>query len=209
MKNRSKLLRGAFIAAFLSLLIIGSARLTLLGFGWWIDCGDQPAKSDILVVLAGDYYRPAFAAELYAQGYAPEVWISRPKRDASLAKLDGLGIRLPTEESVNRQILVKRGVPDKRVHLYGRAVNSTADEASALREEFPAAGKKILVVTSRYHVRRSRLIFRRLLPDADVRVVSAPFDASQKRWWKDKELAENAPLEIMKTIFYLAGGRMK
>ena len=209
MKNRSKLLRGALFAVLGAALVIGSARLALLGIGWWIDFSDRPVKSDVLVLLEGEYSRSLFAAELYAQGYAPEIWLSRPRPSTSDVELEKFGIRLPNDETINRQILVKRGVPDDRIRLYGHGAVSTADEALALSREFPPAGKKILVVTSRYHARRSRIIFRRLLPEADVRVVAAPFTASQKRWWKDKEMSENAPLEIMKTIYFMAGGRMK
>lgn len=194
--------------ALVLLLIIGSARLALFGVGWWIDFGEEPVKSDILVVLAGDYARSALAAQLYARGYAPGVWVSRPKRPSAYVKLDELGLRLPSEESIVRQILVKRGVPDRNVHLYGRDVNSTADEASELGREFPTAGKTILVVTSRYHARRSRIIFRRLLPEADIRV-AAPSADSERNWWKDKELAQNALLEMFKLPYFLSGGRMR
>ncbi len=209
MNKRSKLLRGALLAGFLTLALVGSMRLTLFVIGWWIDCSEQPVKSDILVVLAGDYARPSYAAELYAQGYAPDIWISRPKRLSTLVTLDRLGIRLPNEESVNRQILVKRGVPDRHIRLYGLDAKSTADEALTLRREFPPSGKKILVVTSRYHVRRSRLIFHRFLPEADIRVVAAPYEDSNQKWWKNKELAQNALLEIFKTLYFLSGGRMQ
>jgi uncharacterized SAM-binding protein YcdF (DUF218 family) len=207
--NRFKPLRGALIALFASLAVVGSARLALRGVGWWIDFGDQPVKSDIIVVLAGSYARPPFAAELYAQGYAPDVWISRPRRVAAYVKLDGLGIRLPREEFINREILIKRGVPGNRIRLYGFDANSTADEADALRREFPSAGKKILVVTSRFHARRARMIFRRLLPEAEIRVVSVPGEASSQKWWQNKELAEHAALEPVKALFFLAGGRMR
>ena len=209
MNNRSKALRGVFLAAFVSLLVFASARLTLLGVGWWIDDGDQPVKSDIIVILAGDISRELLGAELYAQGFAPDVWISRARPDSSIAELAKFGIPMPSEEAIDRQILVKRGVPNDRIRVYGSDVVSTADEAEALRREFPSRGKRILVVTSRYHVRRARIVFRRLLREADVRVVAEPYDDSRKPWWKDKELAENAPLEIMKTLYYLTGGRMK
>jgi uncharacterized SAM-binding protein YcdF (DUF218 family) len=208
MNNRSKPLRWALIAVFAALLAAAAARLALSAVGWWIDSADEPVKSDIIVVLAGDYARAAFAAELYAQGLAPDVWISRPRRLSALVKLDGLGIHLPAEESIDREILIKRGVPENHIRLYARDAVSTADEAEALGREFPAAGKKILVVTSRFHARRSRMIFRRLLPKAEIRVAAAP-EASYREWWKDKELAERAVMEPLKALFFWAGGRMR
>ena len=208
MSPRFKRPSRALLACFFALALIASARLTLYAVGRWIDYSEIPVKSDILVVLAGDYSRPAYAAELYAQGFAPDVWISRPMRSATLVKLDGYGINLPSQESINRRILVKRGVPDAHIHLYGRDVNSTVDEALALRREFPLSGKKIMVVTSRFHARRTRMIFSRFLPEALVRVVTEPYADPGRKWWTDTELAQNTVLELFKTVFFLAGGRM-
>ncbi|HEX4048386.1 MAG TPA: YdcF family protein [Elusimicrobiota bacterium] len=199
----------ALTAVLLALLAAASALLARRAIGWWIDSSDQPVKSDILVVLAGDYSRPVFAAKLYARGYAPDVWISRPERDPALVELERYGIHLPQEDELDRKILVIGGVPETRIHLYGRDVGSTADEADALRREFPPAGKKILIVTSRFHARRARLIFRRLLPGADIRVVAEPYPPNRIAWWKDKDLVGDAILEPLKTIFFLTGGRLK
>ena len=194
---------GAALAAFFA---AGLAALALPFSGWWIDFGEQPVKSDVIVALAGDFARPFHAADLYAQGFAPEVWISRPRRPAGEARLDAIGVQLPREESVDRQILLKEGVPDAHIHLYGHDVLSTVDEARSLRREFLPQGMKILIVTSRYHARRSRMIFRRVFPDADVRVIAAPDENFTRKWWKSKELAQNTVLELFKTAYYLAGG---
>ena len=209
MSRKSKLPRTVLITGLLALALAVSARLALLGVGWWIDFGEAPAKSDVMVVLAGSFARPAYAAELFAQGYAPEVWLSRPRRPSSLVELDKLDVHLPREEEINREILMKRGVPKDRIRFYGGIVNSTADEASELRRDFPPKGKKILLVTSRFHARRSRLIFRTILPEADLRVVSTPYEDFDRRWWKSKELLQNGIGEIVKVIYFLCGGRMR
>ncbi len=193
----------------MTLAAAAAAALTLFGVGWWIDFGQQPVKSDVMVVLAGGFARPAYAADLYVQGFAPDVWISRPRRISAHAQLERLGIRLPREESINRDILAKRGVPTKRIHLYGDGVNSTADEAAALRAAFPSKGKNILVVTSRFHARRARMVFRSLMPEANIVVAATPYENFTVKWWKDKELASNAVLEVFKTVFFLAGGRIR
>jgi uncharacterized SAM-binding protein YcdF (DUF218 family) len=93
--------------------------------------------------------------------------------------------------------------------MYGRDVNSTAAEGEALRREFPSAGKKILIVTTRFHARRARLTFGLLLPGAEVRVVAAPFNDANTDWWTNKEYAENAVMETVKTLYFILGGRMK
>jgi|GEM_PF-2090726 len=206
-KKRRPSRRVVWIVAALALLV-ASPFLALRAVAWWIDCGEAPVKSDILVALAGEYSRPAYAAELFAQGYAPDVWISRPERIPSHARLEKFGVHLPAEEEIDMKILLAAGVPEDRIHLYGHNASSTFEEAQALRADYAYAGKKILIVTSRFHVRRARMIFRRSLPGAEIHVVAEPYDAPQGDWWKDKDLAENAVLETLKTIYFLLGGRM-
>ena len=207
MSQRFQLPRAVLFAGLLALALAASARLALFAVGWWIDFGEQPVKSDVLLVLTGNYARTAYAADLFAQGYAPEVWVGRPRRYSSLVQLDEMGIRLPREEDIDREILLKRGVPRSRIHLYGRDVGGTAEEASALRAEFPPRGKKILAVTSRYHARRALLILRRLLPEAEVRVVATPYENFDRRWWENKEQLLNGISEALKTLYFLSGGR--
>lgn len=207
--KKNKLTRLALSAALAAAALTVAARLTMFTIGWWIDFGEEPAKSDVIVSLAGGYARSAYAAELFAQGWAPEVWISRPRRDSSLARLDRLGVHFPREEEVNRDILTKLHVPAGQIHLYGRDVNSTADEAAALRQELPPQDRRILVVTSRFHARRTRLIMRRILPDAQIRVVAVPEEGFDRRWWQSKELTQNGLFEVLKTVYFLLGGRMR
>jgi uncharacterized SAM-binding protein YcdF (DUF218 family) len=209
MSRETKLPRAVRFGAILAASLAAAWLLTVRGVGWWLDFGEAPVKSDAILVLAGNFERPAYAAELFAAGDAPEIWIGRPRRLPSLAQLDAMGISYPREEDVDREILLKLGVPKERVRLYGRDLNSTADEGEALRAEFPPAGKKILVVTSRYHARRARLILRRVLPEAEIRVAAKPDAEGGRRWWGDKEMAQNGISEILKTVFFLAGGRYR
>jgi len=176
------------------------------GVGWWLDCSDAPVKSDLMVVLAGNYSRPLAAADFYREGYAPEVWLSVPYRSEAEERVRALGIALPTEESVDRDILVKSGVPADKIHLYGERVLSTLNEALALDRAAELKGKSILLVTSRTHARRARWIFRRTLPHARVRVAASPYDRFTRRWWRDRHLAQEAVLEMTKALFYLFGG---
>lgn len=203
---KKRLAKAAFWMGAFALAAAVSVRVAMSAAGWWIDFGEQPVKSDIMVVLAGDYARPLYAADLYAQGYAPEVWISRPQHLRLEDRLREIGLLLPREESVDRQILMKKGVPDKHIHMYGQGVLSTVDEARSLRREFLPRGMKILIVTSRFHSRRAGMIFRRVFPDAQIRMVSAPDPDFSRAWWKNKELAQNTLLEMFKTLYFFSGG---
>lgn len=42
---------------------------------------DEPIPADIVVVLAGASERAFYVADIYLQGYAPMVFVSRPMKE--------------------------------------------------------------------------------------------------------------------------------
>lgn len=199
---RRPLAWAAALAAALALALRGSVGLV----AWWLDFSEEPVPADFIVVLAGDFRRPAYGADLFRAGLAPEVWIGRPRREGSLAFLDREGLKVPVEEDLNAALLLKHGVPADRVRRFGRALRSTVDEARAFAREARPEGKRVLVVTSRYHARRSRLVFRDALRRSEVRVCASPYEEFDRRWWTHQDFARNAVLETAKTLYYLLGG---
>lgn len=175
------------------------------GVALWIGGEDKPTPSDLIVVLSGAYSRSFYAATLYSQGMGPQVWVSQPKVERVQTMIEELGILDPREPLIHTAILAKRGVPVSKIKLYGPEVDSTVDEAMALRRELGDTTKKLLVVTSAYHVRRSRLILRHYLPHAILRVVATPYEDGERwTWWRHKPLAQSATLEPFKLANYLA-----
>jgi uncharacterized SAM-binding protein YcdF (DUF218 family) len=171
--------------------------------GWWLDCADPPQRADAIVVLGGGFSRPPYAADLYREGLAPRVWLARIRPDEYEAPLRTLGVPLRPETELNRLILLKKGVPAEDIRLYGQDINSTLDEADALAREF--RGGTVLLVTSRYHARRARLIFRDRLPGSRVIVCPTPYETFDRRWWRRKNLALAAVTETCKLLNYLTG----
>ncbi|MBI5240171.1 MAG: YdcF family protein [Elusimicrobia bacterium] len=174
--------------------------------GWWLDCSDPPERADAIVVLGGGFFRPMYGADLYREGLAPQVWISRILPEEHEAPLRELGVPLRSETALNRIILLKKGVPAKDIRLYGQDVNSTRDEAASFAREFGGGrGRTILLVTSRYHARRARLIFRGRLPGSRVIVCPTPYETFDRRWWRHKGLTFAAATETLKLLNYLTG----
>jgi uncharacterized SAM-binding protein YcdF (DUF218 family) len=197
-------LKGALLCAAAALLLAGLAAWLP---GWFIDFSDVPRKADMIVVLAGAYSRPFYAADLYREGLAPEIWLSRPYRPPSELKAVSLGVPIPAEEENNRAILLRLGVSADKIHLYGASTMSTANEAVAFRRAADPRGKTVLVVTSRWHARRAKWVFRHDLPGARVLVCATPYEEFSRRWWSSQDLARGAIMESAKMLYYLLGGR--
>jgi uncharacterized SAM-binding protein YcdF (DUF218 family) len=183
------------------------AAFCFLSIGDWLHNDDSPVKADAIILLGGNPSRAYHAADLYHQGYAPYIYLSVPRRTNTETLLDNSDIFMPREEEINRQVLIKKGIPTDSIITLDQTAVSTADEADEVSKIVKSNGCCIIVVTSPYHVRRAKMIFRDNVQGCDVRVVGSSYEPYPSKWWKDKELAGNIILEIHKIIFYELGGR--
>jgi len=198
--------RGLFLLA----VLLTAAICAGAGFFYaadWLSVADQPQKADAILVLGGSFTRPFQAADLYRRGFAPKIYISAPVRERQYRLLDEAGIPYPREEDVEREVLLKKGVPASAIELLGKNLVSTAAEAQAARALFAKGRPRLLVVTSPYHLRRARMIFSDALPTADIRMIATSYDPFPQAWWKDQGAARNVLLELAKIVFYELGGR--
>lgn len=195
---------------FLLIVLIAAAIGAAAGLNYatdWLGTGDRPQKADAILVLGGSFTRPFQAADLYRQGLARKIYISVPAREDQHRLLDEAGIAFPREEEIVRQVLLKKGVPASAIEYFGKASVSTAAEAQAARVLFAGGAPRLLVVTSPYHLRRTKMIFADALPAADIRVIATSYDPFPQAWWKDQNAARNVLLELAKITFYQLGGR--
>lgn len=173
----------------------------------WLLQSDPVERADAVVVLAGDVRRTLYAADLFRQGYASLVLVSRPGRDAREKTLDRMGVFFPRAEEISTEVLRRNGVPLQRIEVFGTTSLSTYEEALALRQRFAEHSPHLLVVTSPYHVRRARLILSSALPKAKLTVVATPHEEFPERWWTSQDSARDLLLELAKLAFYASGGR--
>lgn len=172
--------RFVFLLCFLCLLfvlyLVRHPLLRLAGGFWIVD--ETPVPADAVVMLSDDNFnadRAARAAQLYKAGWAPRVVASgrylRPY--ASIAELE-------------EHDLADRGVPMAAIVRFAHHAENTKDEAAALAQLISSRGwKRILLVTSNYHTRRSRYLAEREFPPGTVlRVVAAPdSNYDPHSWW--------------------------
>lgn len=203
-----------FLQATGAVTLLGALALTGLLF-WaaeWLDVNDPPQHSDCIVPLAGDYHRLFKAAQLYKQGYAPTVMLSRarihpPSRVDLLNKEFGHPVYAPYDYQM--KILNHLGVPPRDVTPFGHGHISTLEEAEALREHIKQIPESLLIVTSPYHARRAKMIFGDVFPETTISVAVPPEGRFEKGWWKDQVSAQNIVLELAKMAHYLWGGAFR
>jgi uncharacterized SAM-binding protein YcdF (DUF218 family) len=205
-------LRCILIFAAASLLAAAIAGAVVVVYvADWLVRSDALESADAIVVLAGAPERPLYAADLYRQRYAAKVLVSRPAPHSSQPLLTRYGIEMQREEDLNVAVLRAKEVPDSAIELFGAGSRSTVDEMETLKARFAASPARLLIVTSALHTRRARLIARRTFDGTGIVpiVVATPYEQLPQRWWADQETARRVVLEVMKTGFYLIGGRYR
>jgi uncharacterized SAM-binding protein YcdF (DUF218 family) len=171
----------------LALLILLAATVAFRGVGRWLNREDPLSHADVIFVLSGAMPQRALeGAKVFAMGYAPDVWLSRP--DSPADELASLGIHFAGEEDYNRQILIHEGVPEAAIHILPEQVVNTEEELQEVGREMRRNGKTtIILVTSPQHTRRVWTLWQKLVgsdPKATIRAAHEdPFDPDH--WWRN------------------------
>lgn len=156
-----------------------------------------------MMVLGGDRdVRPFVAAAWWKAGWARAVLVPgvTPHADSRPDE--------PLEEEILLAVLLHRGVPRTAVQVLPGACVSTRDEGRALARFLARqpGRPQVAVVTSMYHTRRARRIFRRELGEAADQIVfvSAPTDAfDETNWWRFEQGIRIYALEYGKLLYSL------
>ena len=150
-----------------------------------VDSG--PVKGDVLVVLGGGKgERPLRAAELYKAGAAPWILCS------------GLG-----DCDANVQRLERAGVPAAAILREELSRNTSENARFSLPILRRLGAKRVIIVTSWYHSRRARQVFRHYGPDLSIysRPAYAGCPASR---WAPQAISGHVKSEYLKLMGYWA-----
>lgn len=191
----------------LTLLIAATAAMAMPFLGPWLEHPDDLEKADYIMPLPGDSRRLFKAAELYKQGYAPRVVLSRGSAAAERIgqlRIDSGYPGLDFEEWQLRT-LEKAGVPRGSVDLVDAGDASLADAAEALRRHLDGRKAKVIVVAAGIHAMRTRLMFSDTLPRARIFVAAAQEGGSEP-WWRSHESALETLGEASRVAHYWFGG---
>ncbi|MBZ5615328.1 MAG: YdcF family protein [Acidobacteriia bacterium] len=163
---------------------------------------DEPAKSDAIVVLAGETnVRPARALELLRLGFAPRLFLDAQTRDLIYdQRLTDIAQRYVNALPEANQISV--------CPVVGFSTNAEADDVNRCLQ--PLGARRVLIVTSDYHTRRALMIFHHRLPQYQFHVTAArnPLQFGEA-WWTHREWAKVTFDEWSKMLWWEAVDRWR
>ncbi len=171
------------------LYLVRRPVLRLAAESWIVE--DPLDKADALIVLGDDNFyadRATRGAQLFREGKASVIVASgrRLRPNAGIAEL-------------MEHDLIERGVPKERIVRFVHDADSTVEEAQALtRIVKERKWHSIIVVTSNFHTRRARYIFRRVFPQGvEVRIASArDGDFDPEHWWEKRKSTKELTKEF-------------
>lgn len=169
----------SLLTFFIALYLVRHPIFRFVAESWIVEDPLDTGKADALIVLSDDNFyadRATRAAELFREGKASLVVASgrQLRPNAGIAEL-------------MEHDLIERGVPKDKILRLAIDGGSTQEEATALAKLAKTRKwRNVIVVTSNYHTRRARYIFRTIFPqDIDIRVASArDAEFDPESWWE-------------------------
>ncbi len=203
-RRRSILLRVLLAAGCAGVILV---LILFFGVGRWLVVEDLLEKARAIAVLSGRMpLRAIEAAKLYRQGYAPEVWLTRSSEPGETLK--GMGISFAGEDYYTARVLVHEGVPPGAIHVLEPPVVNTTDEIKVLAAALAAErDRTVILVTTKPHTRRVRLLWRKLAAGQGRAIVRASSDDSfdPKHWWRTTNDALDVLREVLGLVNAWAG----
>jgi uncharacterized SAM-binding protein YcdF (DUF218 family) len=167
---------------------------------------EKPQPGDAIVILGGgEPGRAAEAAELFKSGLAPRVVITTEASSEEYQEFLRKGITLVQSHENYVRVLHGMGVPADSIFQLKTPSDDSIEEIRNIREFAQMnSWKSIIIVTSNYHTRRSRLIARYVLdPDIRFSVTAARTGGlAPDIWWTRRNQVRTFLIEFEKLVAY-------
>jgi uncharacterized SAM-binding protein YcdF (DUF218 family) len=196
-----------------SALVLGALVLLSLyplsRLGAWLVVQDPLAKADAIIVLGGTMYeRQLEAADPYNAGYGPRIYLIREQPDWGERELVKRGITLTGVVDLQVEALVKTGVPREAIEILQPATSTAVEADYAYALVTSQRMSRVIVVTSKQHTRRARLVMTRRLEGTGVQVImrATRYDQSDvARWWRHRATLQFTAFESPRWFLYWIG----
>ena len=191
------------------MLLVGFAHVSILReTASFLITEDSLGPAAAIVALGGDPpFREMEAARLYRAGWAPRVVIVRAARREELKALQNMGIEVGETWELSREVLIRQGVPASAILVPKDEAVGTFEELRAVDRALGSKDAPVILVTSKYHTRRTRLTWDHVTEGRSRGIARAssqdPFDPS--RWWRERRFVLSVVREYLGLINYYAG----
>jgi len=196
-------------ALLVSIALVGFAHVPILReMASFLIIEDSLEPAAAIVALGGDPpFREMEAARLYRAGWAPRVVIVRAARREELKALQNMGIEVGETWELSREVLIRQGVPASAIVVPEEEAGGTLEELQAVYRAIGSKDAPVILVTSKYHTRRTRLTWHHVTEGRSRGIVRAssqdPFDPSH--WWRERRFVLSVVREYLGLINYYAG----
>lgn len=201
MKSKKIRIGGVVILAIIIGLIVFRVQV-MRGLGNWLVAEDELQQVEVMFVLSGGPFdRGLEASKVYKAGYAPLVVCT-----GELVPQDvfALGYHY-TEGDVSKVMMQNNGVPDSVIMLIKKGT-STQEESEVIYEYCQQHHiKKAMVLSTKFHTRRVKQVFKKRFKDSDTEVMihGAPAAAyDEENWWQNEHGLIALNNEYMKILYY-------
>ena len=192
MELKSIIIILAIIIIMIFLIII------LFNLGNFLIVDEDPLKSDVIVALSGDNLpRTNHSVMLFKKGYSDKLLFTGDTVSNDKLSMEKQAIIL----GLSQNDIVDE---DKAGSTYENAIFS---KESLIKYGYKSA----IIVTSDYHMRRSRLVFNKVFKDTDITLTfcsAKSIEFNVRRWWTKTHSAKIVLMEYAKLMVYFFEGRL-
>lgn len=176
--TRRKLWFGA--ALLFGIVLVRLVALPLFrGIGSFLIVEDRLAPAAAIIALGGHLpFREMEAAKLYRDGWAQQVIIVRSALSAEAEALQALKIKKPQEWELSGEVLRQQAVPASAIIIPKDEGVGTLEELQAAYAVLPNKHAPVILVTSKYHTRRTRLTWNYITSGKSQTIVRAASGSS-------------------------------
>ena len=191
------------------MLLVGFAHVPILReIASFLIIEDSLQPAAAIVALGGDPpFREMEAAKLYHAGWASRVVIVRGARREESKALQDLGIEVGETWELSREVLIRQGVPASAILVPKDEAAGTLEELRAVYRALGSKDTPVILVTSKFHTRRTRLTWHHVTEGRSQAIVRSasrdPFDPN--RWWRERRFVLSVVREYLGLINYYAG----
>lgn len=189
---------GGGIGLLLVLIVLAFGAFILLRTaGSYLVYSDELEYANAIVVLSGGTEsRMTEALNLYKENYSDIIVLTETGEPTEgYEYLNSFDMRIQ---------LINNGVPDGSILITDLTVNTTLDEAVAVRDLMKNRQyQSAIIVTDPYHTRRAAIIFNQVMADESIKIMIHPVQSSwysPRNWFLSLKGWQFTLLEYSKLI---------